>query len=332
MVEWRAARLAKQVHSRGLGLVQNTFVCCGQAFSYNNETLVEKYIDGREVRLGHIEMENSDGMSLETLPNMAYLLNDIWQKTEAEYVRVGTAWPKSDDHEYIGSLDKDAEGGALRTKKKAFVYRTTELESQLLEDIGVEDERWQSIRAVNSLIWQSTSRRITIMSIRSKISTSWRRTVVAGSYFVDTQMFMDVVTCADLVKSHHVHGFKVRNNKLKEKYDMEWNMKLSHFRLTRPSCLRREPTTNSSQLLKTAMSVFEPCFMDPGKRNRLPTEVEAVPGPASTIVKCGSHHSEGMAYCLMYRGDVAPSRSSPRTSSRSTPRLRTESAARPRGK
>lgn len=73
---------AKEDNSFGLSLVRRASVeevsaALTLAFEYDEHVLVEEYIPGREVRVAVLEVEDGEGLRLEVLPKLEYILEDV---------------------------------------------------------------------------------------------------------------------------------------------------------------------------------------------------------------------------------------------------------------
>lgn len=73
---------ASEDNSFGLSLVKTKSVedaaaALAKAFKYDERILAEEYIPGREVRVAVLEVEDGDGMRLEILPKIEYILDDV---------------------------------------------------------------------------------------------------------------------------------------------------------------------------------------------------------------------------------------------------------------
>jgi D-alanine-D-alanine ligase len=73
---------AKEDNSIGLSLVRTASVeevsaALAKAFKYDEHILVEEYIPGREIRVAVLEVEEADGLRLEILPKLEYVLEDV---------------------------------------------------------------------------------------------------------------------------------------------------------------------------------------------------------------------------------------------------------------
>jgi len=86
LLEGRSAPLivkpAREDNSIGLSLVKSNSpeemaTALSHAFTYDDQILVEDYIAGREVRVAVLEIEDKDGIRLEVLPKLEYVLEDI---------------------------------------------------------------------------------------------------------------------------------------------------------------------------------------------------------------------------------------------------------------
>lgn len=73
---------SKEGNSVGLSLVKNACqeevaAALAEAFKHDDRILVEEFIAGREVRVGLLEVEDGDGLRLEVLPKLEYVVEDI---------------------------------------------------------------------------------------------------------------------------------------------------------------------------------------------------------------------------------------------------------------
>jgi D-alanine-D-alanine ligase len=73
---------AKEDNSIGLSLVrtasgEEVTAALAKAFKYDEHILVEEYIPGREIRVAVLEVEEADGLRLEILPKLEYVLEDV---------------------------------------------------------------------------------------------------------------------------------------------------------------------------------------------------------------------------------------------------------------
>lgn len=104
---------ASEDNSFGLSLVKTKCLehaesALAKAFKYDERILVEQYIPGREVRVAVLEVEVGDGLRLEILPKIEYVLKDV-RDMKHKYGTDANGKLLSDDNNTAGAFQKARE-------------------------------------------------------------------------------------------------------------------------------------------------------------------------------------------------------------------------------